>query len=174
MIVIAGRPPVSYRTFSVKQCRFGLCHDSMVQPIQSSTVSRPRAFRVWSAHPIEWLTLAVVAKIISGAIGLQHTDPVRASYVLPSVVGVVLLVLVSRRHAWAWWTFLLLNAIAFASFGILALVVAMSGTGNIVISWLGLGLSFIAVGAILAPGVRPQEAALACPAGLDPPPKTEL
>lgn len=78
---------------------------------------------------------------------------------VPSVVGVVLLILVRRRRAWAWSAYLWLNAVAFASMGALALVVAVSGTGNVVINWLGLSLSLIAFGAIFAPGVRPHETA---------------
>jgi hypothetical protein len=109
-----------------------------------------------AAHARAWLILAVAAEICAGAVGLLNDDAVGRSLVVPSVVGVVLLLLVRTRHAWAWWMYVTLNAVGFVSMTIVVLLGLVTGMGRAEISGLGLTLSLVAFGAIFAPGVRPD------------------
>ena len=139
----------------------GVCDDSSVESIEQSSSppgARTRGAPMSAAqHWRAWLAVAFAAQVVNGLVGLSEEGSVRQSLIASGVIGIVLLALVRRRHAWAWWIFIVMNAMGFIVTGVGFALAFFIASVTIEINWISIALSTISVLAILAPGILPRE-----------------
>ena len=133
-----------------------MCHASTVQTVNAE-ISTPGPAA--SRRPARWLTVALVAQVASGVVGFVQDGAIGTSLVTSAGVGVVLLPLVRRRQERAWYAFVTLNAVGLTLVAIALVWALVNPALHLEISWHGVALTVVSIGAVLAPGVRPDPAA---------------
>ena len=93
--------------------------------------------------------IAGVVVDLSGSLGSHGFSGV-------GVLSFVLLWLLRDGRGWAWWAYVVMNAVGFAVLALFPMMVLFIPTAQLEISWLGLALSVVAFAAVVAPPLRPH------------------
>jgi hypothetical protein len=71
------------------------------------------------------------------------------------VLSFVFLWLLRDGRGWAWWAYVVMNAVGFAVLALAHVILLVFPTGRVDVSWPGLALSIVAFAAVVAPPLRP-------------------